>query len=228
MRLHHLPPPAPVPSDEQNQKVEAAMRETFRAAFGYDLGNAAAELSAETALAAANAAALAEGEGSAANLELQSTGPTARYLDELSPPSSEPDEQDVLRKGAEAAASAAGAAVGAAAGAAAGVAAEMAAAATSASYKVGSPFGWQEDGQIGWQEGGGWRKNKKKGEESFGEGSLGLRPRKIDPQKASEMVMDSVWSGNLKVGVGGDGQVGGSVGSGGGVGGVCGVVYKVI
>lgn len=204
------------------------MRETFRAAFGYDLGNAAAELSAETALAAANAAALAEGEGSAANLELQSTGPTARYLDELSPPSSEPDEQDVLRKGAEAAASAAGAAVGAAAGAAAGVAAEMAAAATSASYKVGSPFGWQEDGQIGWQEGGGWRKNKKKGEESFGEGSLGLRPRKIDPQKASEMVMDSVWSGNLKVGVGGDGQVGGSVGSGGGVGGVCGVVYKVI
>lgn len=191
------------------------MAQYLRSALGYG-GSGLMEETNET-LAAGDTAVLevqkqVEGEaGSAMNAtiiegekltDVKSIGPTASYLDDLSPLSEE--EMGAGWSGADAAAAAAGAAAGAAmdaAGVAAGVAADVAAAATAATLKVASPFGQAEvEEEEGWQVSGGRKKGKDKDDGEFGEGNLGVRPRKLDSRKAYDMVIDPVSTKSLRVG----------------------------
>lgn len=164
-------------------QVESAMRDALRSAFGYtSTPGGTEELPAETLAAAAAAA------GDAAVQE-----GSKRYL----------DERDGRWLGAEAAAAAAGAAAGAAmgaAGVAAGVAADVAAAATAATFKVAAPFGRREDSaEDAWRAGGSWAGMMNKDDQEFGRGDLGVRPRKLDPVKAMDVVVNPVASSSLKV-----------------------------
>lgn len=204
------------------------MREALRSTFGY---GGLVDVPPET-LAAATAAAgdAAVEEGSRALLlnssgsvggggGVRSVSPTQRYLDYLSPPSEE-DEENWRWLGAEAAADAAGAAAGAvmgAAGQAAGVAAEVAAAAVSGTIKVAAPVlgaatkkeenEGDEDGGGGgggerWQFAGGrtWRRDGHRDDREFGEGPLGVRPKRVDPEKAMDMELSPALSSTtLKV-----------------------------
>lgn len=191
------------------------MAQYLRSALGYG-GSGLMEVTNET-LAAGDTDVLevqekVEGEGGSAGnatinegdkqTDVKSIGPTASYLDDLSPQSEE--ETGAGWSGADAAAAAAGAAAGAAmdaAGVAAGVAADVAAAATAATLKVASPFGQTEaEEEEGWQVSGGRKKGKDKDDGEFGEGNLGVRPRKLDPRKAYDMVIDPVSTNSLRVG----------------------------
>lgn len=200
------------------------MAQYLRSALGYggsglmDTAIGVTNETLATAAAAAGDAAVLEGqkqlEGearSAVNATMlegekqadgKSIGPTASYLDDLSPQSEE--ETGAGWSGADAAAAAAGAAAGAAmdaAGVAAGVAADVAAAATAATFKVASPFGQTEEDEEGWQVSGSRKKGKDKDDGEFGEGNLGVRPRKVDPRKAYDMVIDPVSTNSLRVSV---------------------------
>lgn len=191
------------------------MREALRSTFGY---GGLVDVPPET-LAAATAAAgdAAVEEGNRALLSSNADGkiinPTQQYLDYLSPPSEE-DEENGRWLGAEAAADAAGAAAGAvmgAAGQAAGVAAEVAAAAVSGTIKVASPVlgagpkKEEDEGDEGgdrWQFAGGrsWRRDRHRDDQEFGEGPLDVRPKRLDPEKAVDMELGPVSSKTLKVG----------------------------
>ena len=195
------------------------MAQYLRSTFGYGIGEPATGVTEETlaaAAAAAGDAALLEGQkqleakastGRAPALdgekeiEGKSASPTARYLGDLSPAS---DKETVARwSGSEAAAAAAEAAAGAvmdAAGVAAGVAADVAAAATAATYNVAAPFGQAEEEDEGWQVTGSTKKGKTDAGE-FGKGKLTVKPRSLDPLKASDMIIDPVSSNSLRVGI---------------------------
>lgn len=192
-------------------------------AFGYGAIGSASALAPEVFAAAAEAAgnaAVAEATTAANGQDGKSLSPTTQYLEDLSPSGGTEEEREEAGRwrGAEIAAMAAADAAGAAAGAAgsaAGVAAEYAAAAAAATLAVAAgslPFGTDREDDMatrsssggGWQVAGRWRKgwdlaSDDDDDADFGEGRLGIKPKRLERQKAEDMVLDPMSSAGLKV-----------------------------